>query len=350
MSIAHLTMTADIYDFSIEDWYVADPSSDGGKDPLTNPPPSPFPTEQECPLTPFTPALTPVTVIEDCEPKVVSISTAFNLVTHTAEPDLVFYATDGVLFYADTKIIAKNSPDAFKALISATSSPSGDAEYESLGSMKIIPVQESSVILNIILHTVYGTSCAEFAPTFEALVEAVCRMPLYDISPSTHITRNTHLYFALLAYAPLYPLDLYALAGHFKIHDLAVATSSHLLSCSLSSITEEMAERIGTLYLMRLFNLHFTRCTALKDLLLAPPQLHPFTEECSFDDQKCLTRAWAFVSAYLAWDARADLSIHSMNLVFSPLAADLTCSHCKKSLETKTHDVVAQWASLKCTI
>ncbi|TFK65549.1 hypothetical protein BDN72DRAFT_889355 [Pluteus cervinus] len=263
-----------------------------------------------------------------------------------SEPDIIFSSVDCVLFYADTHIIAKASPGAFQSLISAPSTPG--AEYEAPpGSMRIIPVPESSIVLNIILHSLYGNSCAQYSPSLEALLEAVHHMPSYGISPSTHITRTTHLYSALLAYSPLHPLELYALAAQYKIHDLAVTTSSHLLSCSLSSITDELAERIGSIYLKRLFDLHLIRFNALREMLLSPPHPHPSTKDCNFVDQKGLTRAWALVSAYLAWDARADLSTHSMKLAFGPLAECLSCDDCKNCLQAKLHDVIAKWASVK---
>lgn len=65
-----------------------------------------------------------------------------------------------------------------------------------------------------------------------------------------------------------------------------------------------MAERIGAVYLKRLFFLHFGRAEALKRILLPPPHPHAPTPSCDFSDQKKLTRAWALASAYLAWDTR----------------------------------------------
>jgi hypothetical protein len=49
----------------------------------------------------------------------------------------------------------------------------------------------------------------------------------------------------------MFPLQLYALAAHYDIFDLAVPTSSHLLSFPLSRLSDEMVERMGAIYLKR---------------------------------------------------------------------------------------------------
>lgn len=171
----------------------------------------------------------------------------------------------------------------------------------------IINVPDSSSVLNIILHLLYGTPSAQHSPSFDVLRTAVDRMPFYGIIPKDHIVPMTPLYTLLLSHAPLVPIDLYALAGHYDLQSLAVATSPHLLSYPLANITDEMAERISAIYLKRLLSLHMNRSNSLKQILLGPPHPHPQTKECTFVEQKKLTRAWALVSAYLAWDERLGL-------------------------------------------
>jgi hypothetical protein len=163
---------------------------------------------------------------------------------------------------------------------------------------------DQSAVLNVILHTAYDKSCTHYSPQFPILVAAVNRLSSYGITPKSRIQPSTPLYNVLLTYAPLFPLELYSLAATYDLYDLAVATSSHLLSFPLFHITDEMAERIGPVYLKKLFFLHFGRSDALKRVLLPPPQPHPPTPWCDFTEQKKLTRAWALASAYLAWDAR----------------------------------------------
>jgi len=149
----------------------------------------------------------------------------------------------------------------------------------------------------------YGLSPASYSPTFEILSNAVDSMPTYSINPSTQIHPGTPLYTLLLSFAPLCPLDVYALAAHHKIHSLAVMASSHLLSYPLHTITDSQAIRIGAVYLKKLMALHIDRLNALKEVLLKPPYPHPPTRVCDFSAQKKLTRAWSLVSANLAWEA-----------------------------------------------
>lgn len=186
-----------------------------------------------------------------------------------------------------------------------TPRPYSKLQYED--PMSMVNVPEISSVLNVIIHMLYDTSSAQHSPSSEVLITAVNRMPFYEIDPKLHITPSTSLYTLLLSHAPLVPLEIYALASHFDLHELAVSTSSHLLSYPLATITDDMAERIGAVYLKRLLSLHVDRANALKRILLLPPHPHPQTRECDFTEQKKLTRAWALVSAYLAWDARPGL-------------------------------------------
>ncbi|KAF8639329.1 hypothetical protein AX17_001577 [Amanita inopinata Kibby_2008] len=283
----------------------------------------------------------PSPILEDAsQDVVVAVSTAFHPGAHGIESDVLFSSSDAVLFYVHSQVIMVASEMAFSSVLSASLS---SEKYRNT----IINIPEKSAVLNVILHTLYNTSCAQHSPSFETLATAVDCMARYNIEPKNHITRGTPLYTLLLSHAPLYPMDLYALAAHFGIEDLAKSTSSHLLSYPLPSITDALAQRIGAVYLKRLMCLHLGRNNALRCILLYPPLPHPPTKECGFTDQKKLTRAWALVSAYLAWDARADLSTHSMQSALNPLTAHLTCELCHETLQQRIKDVVVKWASVK---
>jgi len=153
-----------------------------------------------------------------------------------------------------------------------------------------------------------------------------------------------------LSHAPLRPLELYALAASHDLYDLAVSTSPHLLSFSLASLSDEKVEQMGAVYLKRLFFLHFGRADALKRILLPPPHPHPPTAWCDFAEQKKLTRAWALASAYLAWDARPDLSTSSMESALRPLEEHLSCDLCRTALKDRIKNLVVQWSVVKRTI
>ncbi|TFK35182.1 hypothetical protein BDQ12DRAFT_700109 [Crucibulum laeve] len=274
------------------------------------------------------------------ETTVVSVSTVFFPGANGVEADLVLSSSDSVLFYVQSSIIIAACDTAFRSIANM---PLSNKKLRNV----ILNIPDSSEVLNIILHMLYGTSCAQHSPAFDALITAVDRMPFYEISPKALIVPNTPLYTYLLSHAPLYPIQLYTLAGHHKLEALAIHTSSHLLAYPLANITDDTAQRIGAIYLKRLMNLHVNRLNALKEILLLPPHPHPPTKECGFGEQKKLTRAWALVSAYLAWESRPDLSTHSMQIAFGPVAERLTCQQCKGGVNSRIKDVIVQWISVK---
>lgn len=228
----------------------------------------------------------------------VSVSTAFYPGAYNESYDTIFSTADAVLFYVHSKIIMDSTGQPFRSLLG---SPLSDPRFRN----HVISVSESSNVFSIILHMLYGTSSAHYSPIFETFVIAVDQMPAYDIEPCAHIFPPTPLYNLLLSHAPFSPMGLYSLAAHHSLDDLAVSSSSHLLSYSICTLSDELAERIGAVYLKRLFLLHLDRLTTLKEILLRPPNTHPPpTKDCDSHDQKRLTRAWALAIAYLACDAK----------------------------------------------
>jgi len=276
----------------------------------------------------------------------VSVSTTFypGAQIDTQTPDLVLLSSDSVFFYVHSHVLLGASENGFKSMLPA--SPPKDSDQ--VGPIRTVP--ESSAIFNIILHTIYDISCAHYSPSFGSLVSAVDALKFYGIPLRSRIVPSTPLFTVLLSHAPLYPLELYSLAAYYDLYDLAVSTSSHLLSFPLATLTDETARRIGPVYLKRLFFLHFGRADALKRILLLPPHPHAPTSWCDFAEQKKLTRAWALASAYLAWDARPDLSTSAMESALSPLGEHLSCELCRATLKDRIKNLVVQWSVVKRTI
>jgi len=274
---------------------------------------------------------------------VFSVSTTFFPGAHSLESDLCFSSSDSVLFYAHSQIILAASEKAFSSFLS------GSLSEENIRNV-ILNIPEESAVLNIILHALYNISCAQHSPSLQTLVMAVNRMGHYDINPKEHLAPGTPLYMLLLSHAPLHPMDVYSLAANFDLEDLAVNSSSHLLSYPLSLMSDEVALRMGPIYLKRLVCLQIERTTALKNILLIPLPPHPPTKECSFSDQKKLTRAWALASTHFAWDTRPDLSTSNLQKALSPLTDQVTCDQCHQTLGQRIKKVIEQWASVKRTI
>ncbi|KAJ3736432.1 hypothetical protein DFJ43DRAFT_618980 [Lentinula guzmanii] len=292
-----------------------------------------------------------------------SISTAFHPTARwqSFPPDLTLLCSDSVLFYVHSQVVLKVSENFFRSLIPAhlsnvppslssrrpiTPSPS-PPQTQKPPPNTLIPIQEPSPVLNIILHAIYGLSCSHYAPSFETLSNAVDKLPSYGVNPKACIAPHTPLYTILLSHAPLLPLDVYILAAKHDLYDLAVSASPHLLSFQLSTITDDMAKAMGAKYLRRLFFLHIGRADALKRLLLQSPHPHAPTSDCTFADRRNLTRAWALASAYIAWDARPDISKSFLESALTPLAERLTCGLCKKNLDDRIKDLVVRWSVVK---
>jgi hypothetical protein len=234
----------------------------------------------------------------------VSVSTTFYPGANADRPlaDLVLRSSDSVLFYVHLSVLMDASENGFKSLLNP--SPPIDERM----SAAVLDVPEQSVVFNILLHTIYDMTCAHYSPSFEALVVAVHAMKSYGICLKSRIVPSSPLFTLLVSHVHSQPLELYMLASSYDLYDLAVLSSSYLLSFPLSSLSDSAAERIGPVYLKRLFFLHFGRSDALKRILLPPPYPHAPNAWCDAAEQKKLTRAWALASAYLAWEARPGIN------------------------------------------
>ena len=248
---------------------------------------------------------------------------------------------DDVFFYVHSHRLLAASNNGFNRLL-----PVSAFKRES-DSDPVLHIQETSVVANILLHTIYGMSCLHYCPTIQDLASAVSALQKYGISLDSHIAPSSPLFVTILSHASTSPLEIYALAANNGIHDLAVAVSPHLLSLPLSSLTDDAAAQIGPVYLKRLFFLHLGRIEALKRLLLPPPEMHDPTPICDFEQQKKLTRAWALAASYLTWDAKPDMQAAAMESALISLGDHLSCHLCKKALSERVHSLVVQWGAIK---
>ncbi|KAJ7021671.1 hypothetical protein C8F04DRAFT_1273416 [Mycena alexandri] len=275
-------------------------------------------------------------------PIVLSLSNTFlpTAQLRSQSPNLILLTPDLVFFYVHSEVLQDASENGFNNFL-PTYSPTNELDYP------IVTVPEASSVLNILLHTIYGLDCAHYSPSFATLVKAVESMKTYGIAPKLTILPSTSLFALLLCHAPHAPLDLYSLAGHYDIFDLAVAASAHLLSFSLPRLTDAAAKRMGPIYLKRLFFLHLGRTEALKRALLPPPKTHRPTPGCSPQGQQALAREWALASARLAEDLRPDMSTYALELALQPLAAHFPCTLCQNALNARVQDLTAEWAAVK---
>jgi len=276
-----------------------------------------------------------------------SISSSFfpGAQTSGLASDLILVSSDSVYFYVHSPILLSTSQNGFNSLL-----PVGFVREDPSRPEPILAVPERSSVLNVILHIIYHMSCTQYSPSFDILVEAVRTLKTYGISAKNVITPSTPLHGILLTHAADRALELFALASQNDLYDLAVSSSSFLLSISLSAISDQMAEQIGPIYLKRLFFMHLGRAEVLRNILLPPPYPHTPTSTCDTVQQKNLTRAWALASASLVWDARADVSINAMKAVLSPLGDFLPCELCRTALNERIQTLTSRWLTIKRTI
>ncbi|KAL5507791.1 hypothetical protein ACEPAH_5409 [Sanghuangporus vaninii] len=253
--------------------------------------------------------------------------------------DVIILTCDSVFFYLNSKRLISASRNGFNSHLPIA--------RENADSDPILNLAETSAVMNILLHSIYDMSFAHYYPSLADLSAAVAACKVYGLPLKKYVASGAPLYQSLLSYAPTNPLDVYALAASNDLPDLAITTSSHLLSFQLPTLTDEMAMRIGPVYLKKLFFLHLGRIDALKRLLVVPPPPHAPTQICDFAEQKAVTRAWSLATAYLTWEARPDLSASTIESTLQPLAEHLTCDQCRTMLLGRIREVVVQWSMVK---
>ncbi|KAL0566929.1 hypothetical protein V5O48_015067 [Marasmius crinis-equi] len=228
--------------------------------------------------------------------------------------DLVLLTSDSVVFFVDETTLLQASSNSFKSLLPITAKD----QLQRFLFMEDIPSVELEYILQAI-YNIRGNSVPAFVD-IQTLIRAVDHLPSYGILPGTAISPTSHLYQYLLSCAPLHPLEIYALAAQYGMETLAVVVSSHTLVVELSQISEDLSNRMGPVYMLRLFQLHTARTSTLKSLLAAQLELHYVTSTCNFDKQKRLQEGWNFAVASLSFTLRPGQYQTTPNLYCNTMA------------------------------
>ncbi|KAK0210214.1 hypothetical protein DFS33DRAFT_1291464 [Desarmillaria ectypa] len=258
--------------------------------------------------------------------------------------DIILISSDNVQFHVHLDVLYDASSNGFASLLSTLSNT------QAKPGIPLLNIPEKSDILNVVLLTIYGKPIADYRPSFDVLVTAVDKLENYGIQPNRYVKPAQPLFELIRFHMPLHPLDVYVLAAHYDLFELAEAASSHLLSAKLDTITEEQTMRMGAVYLKRLYDLHSRRINALKNILTRPPKPHPSTSTCNLSDQTGVSRAWALSAAYLIWDARPDMSLRYIESTMGALKQHVSCEDCKESIDAQVRQCVDDWASVKWSI
>ncbi|KAF9496326.1 hypothetical protein BDN71DRAFT_762921 [Pleurotus eryngii] len=325
---------------------------------------------------------------------VVSLSTSFHpAADHCGglAPDLVLLSADSVFFYVHSAVISSASSNNLCGLLTSTNLRSPQASDQGTttpdGGIELVMLPDQSQVLNIMLHFIYNISPAHHSPPFHVISQAVDRLngaygvevnrviqgSILEITsphPSTvqayNQPNNSPLFTFLESHAPLYPIELYALAASIDCYPLAQTASLYLHGLDICPtddkesssgklrLAPEMARKIGGLYLMRLAGVHKRRLEVLRTAVCIAPEGHlidrPFGDQCSVEDQASLKRAWALAAAYIVCTAGPGISAHEIEGVFRPLAQHIACSRCRGALDKRLELMKTEWAMAPRTI
>lgn len=166
-------------------------------------------------------------------------------------------------------------------------------------------VPEHSDMLNVVLHTAYGMSCDGYTPSLQCLEAALHAMRKYGLTPlQRYISPGKPLYKTILDHAPRRPIEAYALAAANNLEKLAVVASSCTLMLKLHrSIPPALAEKMGPLYMDRLYTLHGVRMDTLKQLLDRPVFPHLAKPHCSVEQRQVVNRAYRLAATQVFYEA-----------------------------------------------
>ncbi|KAJ8083888.1 hypothetical protein PM082_002654 [Marasmius tenuissimus] len=253
--------------------------------------------------------------------------------------DMLLLSGDSVMFYTDEKTLLDASKNSFKRLLPFTS--------KELSRRVLFLHDISSSELEIMLRAIHDVSSVPEQSLIDVdvqtLIRAIDNLPEYGISPVACITPKTHLYRLLLSCAPLHPLEIYAQAAHHGLAPLAVTVSSHTLVVELAQLTDELSMRMGSVYALRLFQLHTGRVEILKKLLSRDLGLHNPTPRCSFDGQRVLKAKWNLGVAFMFSKIKPDTATSTIREIMMSHTAGIGCRECNNLRDRCLRDIINDW-------
>lgn len=280
-------------------------------------------------------------------PNVVSVSTIFSPANREggAIPDTVLCSTDGVSFYISMQAITMRVPTAFATAVPLV--PNVERQNTLSGAFA---VSCDSVTLTIILQALYGLSSASIAPDVDAIDCALDLMLPNGIDPQAIVLPNTPLYVLLASQVPQEPMKVYAVAAQHSMEELARQASSHLLGYDLRNVDDSLAQKMGPIYLKRLFRLHEERMKELNGLIIHPPDFHPPSNTCTAERQSSLRTEWGLCIVRVLQDAKPSLSPFALGRSFEYGILNADCPDCRRAWTNRTDEISRKWATVRHTI
>ncbi|KAG9050876.1 hypothetical protein FS837_001530 [Tulasnella sp. UAMH 9824] len=217
-----------------------------------------------------------------------------------------------------------------------------------MASPSIIAVDETSEVLNILLHVTYNISAQKYGPRVDAISGALSALVKYGLPVPE---AGSEVWALLLRQAHEDPVRVYALGASYVMENVCIGASEHTLKVSLSSLSESQAVEIGPLYLRRLFFLHLGRVEALRRILRAAVEDHSPATSCSGEDRETLHRHWRAARAeILSKDLPQNTSEADMLSTLGPIFSSIVCIQCKEQLQRRVDAVIRDWGRIKRSI
>lgn len=203
-------------------------------------------------------------------------------------------------------------------------------------------------MFNIIMHIAYGMECDKYEPDLSTLSQGLGSLWKYGIPVPG---QDAGVWSILLRQSQTQPLWAYATAAQYGMDSICVPASRNTLAVSLSTLGEAEAQLMGAIYLRRLFFLHVGRRTALQRVIIAPPQTHPSSHNCSRDMQTSISNAWMIaVGDVITRPLAASTPVATLLEVFRPLEQLTTCDTCKTNIRARLSELAQHWLNIKSTI
>ncbi|KAI0690903.1 hypothetical protein BC835DRAFT_156979 [Cytidiella melzeri] len=276
----------------------------------------------------------------------IQISPTFSLnsTLDSVSPDTIIASLDHVFFAVHHHRLLASSVNNFGGCLNPHTKPTHIAPFTFI-------VQESSDVLNVVLHTTYHLSCDNYSPSFECLYASVQALKKYGFLPLQRlISRGTPLFTTILNRAIQEPIKTYALAAANELEDLAVSASAYTLPVKLHLIPQELVDKIGTRYLQRLYKLHGNRLDNLRELLgkkLFPHVAKPY---CSVEKRQVVSRALQLAATQVMYDATPATTRVGIESGLLGVVSSVSCPDCEESVNAHVKDVATQWMIMDRTI
>ncbi|KAK7681856.1 hypothetical protein QCA50_015203 [Cerrena zonata] len=271
------------------------------------------------------------------EPKAVTVSAEFNPFSHprNESPDVILISTDEVHYHVHRKQLLEASYAYWNHLLVSSST---------INHPSSLRVAEDSLTLNIVLHVIYRLSLKYNSPSLGTLLAGISALKTYGISIKSNVSPGMPLFDELLTNIPSMPLEIYITAAENDLFQIACKASKHLLSFPISSITDEIALRLGPHYLCMLCSLLIERVRVLRRLVIQPPGQHIPTLMCGLREYRDLQTAWLKIASTIILNGGPSMTAGMLHAIFGSHNFPTLCPSCIHSVEQHVEDVVTRWS------